>query len=103
MEHENYGGHYVVVADSLKGEYFLETSPLGNERNEISYLISYHLFNKEKGEKMPYHSFGSSSEQIQYKYYLGGVQFMLSRVKRKDSNPISANVTYKLYISNNSA
>lgn len=103
MEHANYGGHYVIVADKLKGEYFLETSPLYDDQTELSYLITYHLFNPEKGDKMPYRSYGINNPQVNYKYYIGGVEFLLSRVRRKDDSSINSNVTYKLYISNSSA
>lgn len=73
MEHANYGGHYVIVADNLKGEYFLETSPLSEDETELSYLITYHLFNPANGDKMPYRSYLIHSPQVNYKYYTGGV------------------------------
>jgi hypothetical protein len=28
MEHANYGGHYVISADNVNGEYFVQTKPL---------------------------------------------------------------------------
>lgn len=52
---------------------------------------------------MPYRSYVINNPQINYKYYTGGVEFQLSRVRRKEANALAANVTYKLYISNSSA
>lgn len=104
MEHANYGGHYVISAENLKGVYFVQANISWDRENEnSSYLISYHLFDTSKGEKMPYRVYSLNNEQIRYKYVLGGVEFTMSRVSRRDHVKVEGDITYKLYISNNSA
>lgn len=90
MEHANYGGHYVITAENLKGEYFISADRESDEddNNELKYIITYHLYSPSKGEKMPYKVYGLASQQIRYKYSLGGVEFILSRVSRKDDLPM---------------
>jgi hypothetical protein len=98
MEHANYGGHYVISAENVAGEYFIALDS-ENTKEELKYIISYHLYNKN--EKTPYKLYGISSSQIKYKYSLGGVEFTMSRVTRKDNGPMIGSIVYKLYISNN--
>lgn len=33
MEQGNYGGHYVIVAEKLKGEYYIQVSSMGETTN----------------------------------------------------------------------
>lgn len=52
---------------------------------------------------MPYRVYTMNNDQIRYKYVLGGVEFTMSRVSRKDHVDSEGDITYKLYISNNTA
>lgn len=43
LEHSNYGNHYVITAENIKGEYFIQTKP--ENEHQATYLITYHFFN----------------------------------------------------------
>lgn len=103
MEHANYGGHYVISAEDLKGEYFVQTkslAPAGEKNKDLQYLISYYLYTQQ--EKMPYKVYGIANSYIQYYYKPGTIEYGLNKIHRKDNNNAIGEATYTLYISNNS-
>lgn len=59
MEHANYGGHYVVVANNLSGEYFVKIDQESEEDN-LLYSAGYYIFDSAK-EKIPYKIFHISN------------------------------------------
>lgn len=51
MEHANYGGHYVISAENLQGEYFIKVNQLtfGEKGLPLKYQIGYHLYSPSTG------------------------------------------------------
>jgi hypothetical protein len=105
MEHANYGGHYVISAENLTGEYYLQTVPVSSaikNYSGMSYVISYYHYDTSLGEKMPYRVYGIQDTTIQYAYKSGAVQFKLNKIYRKDSLTTVGTTLYTLYISTTS-
>ena len=103
MENANYGGHYVISSENLKGEYFVQVQHDGvSPKNEpVEYQIGYSLFDATAGELIPYKIFWIPELSIKYMYKENGTEFTLTGITRKDRMPVIGAVTYKLYISNN--
>jgi hypothetical protein len=103
MEHSNYGGHYVISSEDLKGDYYVQTKsldPQGTPNTQLSYLISYYLYTSN--EKMPYKAYGIMKSYIEYSYKPGKVEYSLNKIYRKDLESATGEAVYKLYISNSS-
>lgn len=66
---------------------------------DVKYLISYYLFNPEKGEANPYKIYQISSQQIRYRYNADSIEFLLNRVTRRDNGEMHGEVTYNFYLS----
>lgn len=99
LEHANYGGHYVITAENVEGEYFVEVNPK-NPKDKMLYIISYFYY--DKNDRMPYSKVDVDSE-ISYELASDKIIFQLNPVRMLPSkqkfNIIS---TYTLFISNNS-
>lgn len=65
MEHANYGGHYVISAANLSGEYFLKTRSILKDTS-LSYVASYYIYDPVQG--MPYRHYMIDSLQITNNY-----------------------------------
>lgn len=104
MEHANYGGHYVISADNVNGEYYVQTKPLTTmSANNMSYVISYYLYSPALGEQMPYRIYDINSPNIQYSYSQSMIQYKLPKIYRKDNGKSYATTSYYLYIANTSS
>lgn len=97
LEHANIGGHYIVTAENVEGEYFLEVDPKTSKDNML-YIISYYYYNKL--DDMPYKKIDVDPE-ITYELSADKIIFNLSPVRQLPSKQkLNITPTYTLFISN---
>jgi len=99
LEHANYGGHYVITAENVQGEYFIEVTSK-NANQSLLYLISYYYY--DTNDIMPYKKV-DISPQINYELTPDKIIFILSPVRLLASkSKLKVLPIYTLYISNSS-
>lgn len=101
MEHNNYGGHYVISAEDINEEYFIRVFSR-NAGADIGYLINYHFY--DKGEVLPYKLINMLSSNITYSLAPTTITFSISQILVDLGASVSisnAHVEYRLYVSSN--
>lgn len=82
LKHTNYGGHYVVSTQAVKGDYFVKINSKGAQTEEPSYLLNYYYFDSE--EVLPYELIKLQSEDISYSLGASSITFALKPIFVKD-------------------
>jgi hypothetical protein len=99
LEQSNYGGHYVINADRIDGEYFIKVGGRRSQQLELGYLITYHYY--EPSDPAPYKLIDLADREITYRLTKGAVSFTFAplavRWDLTDSID-SVTVEYRLFI-----
>lgn len=102
LEQNNYGGHFVINADSIFGEYFIKVSNKRRHQPEIGYIITYYHYNRN--DVQPYKLIDLVSREITYSLTKTAVTFALEPVTVKwdlSDSIDSVYVQYRVYVADN--
>jgi hypothetical protein len=100
LEQNNYGGHYVVSAEDIFGEYFVRVA--SRTQGEVGYLINYYFYDAK--DLLPYKLVDLPSRDIAYALIPQALSFSLRplTVKWALSDSIQeVDVVYRLYVADN--
>lgn len=97
LEQSNYGGHFVINAGQVFGEYFIRV--MARKEAELGYLIKYHYY--EPNDPPPYKLIDLAEREITYAFSSNAVLFRFSpiAVDWQQTDSIDAVlVQYRLFI-----
>lgn len=101
MEQNNYGGHYVINAENIYGEYFINVRNKKREA-DMGYMITYYYYDTK--DALPYKFINLYDREITYTLNKTAVTFSFSPISINwdDSDSIdSVYIEYIIYVADN--
>ena len=101
FEHSNYGGHYVISAEQVSGQYFIRVFNRQKRDSDVAYLITHSYYNTISD--LPYKLVYLNSRQVSYSLSPKTVTFSFSQVsvRKPNSSALEIEAEYRLYLSTN--
>ena len=97
LEQRNYGGHFVINAEQVFGEYFIKV--MARREAEQGYLITYHYY--EPNDVPPYKLIDLAEREITYAFTNTAVVFRFSPISidwQQTDSIDSVRVQYRLFL-----